>query len=1136
MKEFKFLFIFILPVLFLSCKNFMNGDSFLTELEHSINYLNEPNYDVHITAAAGTGSYKKGSGDKTFKVGDEIDIEFEVNSAYQFLGWDVFSETDENLNDQEIVKFTPSDQPATKIKFLKGQNIYIKPNCDFTPAIIECEPKYNWLGVACDTPIVIKFNTLIDEATLTKENIIITNKIDSNIDYGDYFESIVKDDEEKNITVWTLKPDSSISELFNNKNEQYDINVKILKENIFPRTNNTISVMGENTWYYRINSGEEGIIPVINEVCFYNCGPDADGNFSDDNKLTAADFSEWTVDDCYTNHVKDLYLYIKGYDADSGLNFVNIKGDFVKSTNGKDAHVDGFENRLGNKDSFTFTKEPDENGNYFYEYYTKIDFSEQYVSGEKNNNLFLNDGLIKYTISLVDRAGNSSEAQIFYVIKDTTVTANRIRSYSEAYYNSNGQEINLDNITSEKRIATDGIDTVNLYFTSESGTNNEMQDPFFVFNDTELFDSIKITDIKWGYNLSFNESAVKNENPDGAYKDGAYYTIKRDQNRETYIKITAQDNVGNQSSRIIVIPEKNRIQKIEDDGNQYIISFKNFTENCNVKPTANQLLLQASSDGNNWADSWALDPDNRNETPFKTSVQKSYSYIYALNEYNFDGWKIKGISSGNLNISSDPTAITVDDKYIPKKIANVEISTPVKNEGSIILRTSFSNYEKNNAYECFVGYKAEGMNEYEYSASREFSVPTGRKYVLKPFVYVNGYYKANSAAEEVNVDLTSPAYDNKGPEVCFEPLFLHSKNSALPNYVELYPFVDGTGLNKIDNNYIIEYWFITNPSAGSSAVNYTEEDLSYNSSPKQLKIKVSEYPETVYKSDNTVDELKTGRIRIPLDDLTEFSYTLYVKVTDSSPLKNYSFYSNYANNILLDNDNFVFGYDKNNQKWSVTFNNVPVQDAGYGIYTTFEVYNNSNGAGKWEKSLVPNSIDCRSENRIYFDEASYYLAANENISSDYSDGKYETNLFNDFNGVDATSGKFIRISAYQGNYNKDKINGYYKTQYVYPDYYKDKTSETPAIKIKNKGVQTLDNGVQIFADAPVLVHTFYSSSDYGDNNDLWINHGIETGIKMETSSFTYLKENFNDIPAGKYYKTIVHFADGSIETTGVKVK
>lgn len=1105
----------------------MNGGNLLDELQKQVDYANATAFDVHVTSSAGSGSYKKGSGDKKVKVGDYLEIEYSLHQDYFFSGWKVTSENGDDLSDH--VEFSPANELKTTVKFLKEGNLYITPMCTKNPGMADYEPKYNWLGVACDTEIKITFNTLIDAATLTQATISITDK-NTGLDYFSYFTISTK--EEDNVTFLTLKPDNSIKELFTSVNDQIDISVTLNKEAITVKGNSNIKLMGTNSWNYRINSGVEQVLPVIKEVKLYKKAPDQNGKFDEQFVLTPAAYSQWEDADFSKNHFKDLYLYIKGYDADSGLDYVKLTGDLIKAANGEDVEKDSYENMFGSKEEFSFTQTPDENGNYYYEYYTAIDFTEQFIDGAKKNNLIVNDGLVKLDFSLADRAGNFSETKTFYAIKDTTVTENRICSYNGATIDD---LTTIENITDHERHSVNGIDTVTMFFTSNSWI--EMHDPFFIINEKEYYDEIKLLDVKWGYDLNFGEPIEKQEGLyPTQYPDGILYTLKRDENRESYIKISAADSLGNTNTRIVAIPQKCRILYTEpdpEDPSNYYYEYQDFSKNCLVTPTKIEVLEAFGTADYQWQPYSGLTYDNRKTNPFQFSkiltnpitidpeTEGLPVYLKGTNSYNFDNWCITGTNSGIRKCISD--SVTAQDSNIPQKIQNITSAPINKNEGFVTITVEFSNYTKNDSYEYVVGYKPENITNYQYSASTTLSIPTGVKYKFKPFICKDGMYLCHSQAIEIEKDFSGSSFDNTPPKLSFEPLLLHEFVSAVSNYVELYPFTDTTGIYNKDGNYEIEYWFIPNPTLNSAKINCTEEYLyNYKSNPDVLKIKTTDYPQLVYDSFNNVEINKSGRLIFPLDDLPEFSYTLFAKVTDSSDLNNYTIYSNYACNVLVKDDGFKFDYDAVNDEFLLAFNHgLTPEYQDIQIMACFESLTNN----KWVKNLTTECLTYENENVVRIGQEDYSLGTKDSVTA----GPWTSDSYSEYENT------FTKLSARRVSYNQDVTEGYYYTQYVYPTYYKLKDSATPIV-CKNKGMLTLDNGVQIFTDNPVLVHTFYCSSNLGENDDLWLNHGIETGIVTDNSDFTYFNDYLKDIPAGKYYKTFVHFADGTQLSTKVKTK
>ena len=119
-------------------------------------------------------------------------------------------------------------------------------------------------------------------------------------------------------------------------------------------------------------------------------------------------------------------------------------------------------------------------------------------------------------------------------------------------------------------------------------------------------------------------------------------------------------------------------------------------------------------------------------------------------------------------------------------------------------------------------------------------------------------------------------------------------------------------------------------------------------------------------------------------------------------------------------------------------------------------------------------------------------------------------------------------------------SGFTGTEYIFPDYYiyKGTSSEIKCI-IKNMVQGT--NGVQVYCDAPTLVHTLYSTvkiSDGSEDEDirLWESKGMEVSIKTASQTFTYDRSNYQKVPKGCWYTTIAHFADGSKTMTEPSLK
>ena len=108
--------------------------------------------------------------------------------------------------------------------------------------------------------------------------------------------------------------------------------------------------------------------------------------------------------------------------------------------------------------------------------------------------------------------------------------------------------------------------------------------------------------------------------------------------------------------------------------------------------------------------------------------------------------------------------------------------------------------------------------------------------------------------------------------------------------------------------------------------------------------------------------------------------------------------------------------------------------------------------------------------------------------------------------------------------------GYYNTTYICMPYYTN-TNSSVSMKDLFYGAR----GITPWTDDHYLMHTFVSDTNYGKNIHDWLNCAEEVKIKTGCG-FAEPYTEPTDIPAGKYYTTIIHFADGDMEMTEVKQK
>ena len=199
-----------------------------------------------------------------------------------------------------------------------------------------------------------------------------------------------------------------------------------------------------------------------------------------------------------------------------------------------------------------------------------------------------------------------------------------------------------------------------------------------------------------------------------------------------------------------------------------------------------------------------------------------------------------------------------------------------------------------------------------------------------------------------------------------------------------------------------------------------------------------------------------------------------------------------------------------------------------------------------------------------FTESGYSILSNDQIAT------FTTRVAPSYEYQDLVN-RWARVTGYYGFVDSDSAigKGYFYTDYVF-------MGRDDVCNVKNcmEGM----NGIQVFFDNNVLVHTMYSeekltNSKYDkDAYLIWETKGLETGLDIYPSSRiptinyndpmcnpsspnyipgyqpeptinesafktrTYGLDNYSDIPDGYWYTTIFHFADGTIVMTDIKQK
>ena len=330
-----------------------------------------------------------------------------------------------------------------------------------------------------------------------------------------------------------------------------------------------------------------------------------------------------------------------------------------------------------------------------------------------------------------------------------------------------------------------------------------------------------------------------------------------------------------------------------------------------------------------------------------------------------------------------------------------------------------------------------------------------------------------------------------------------------------------------EGKYELTYYLI--PSSGKGlqrGLTFTRDELEKYYSKYERKIEYKAFNPMLDQNDPDYND--EYRLQIPVGNEKEGVYNLSIVYEDK--------YGNYSI-VTMPIINRVLGeLDFETETHDVHFmtddsnHGVPTLQFTLGQNDTVNIYplmNNWQGSSSWgEGPLATLNASAPS----YDPSGAVWNEVNQE------------SVANDWNNTQSQIGKWYKLSGYRYSNTMSAIEtGFFNTKYIYFD-------SIYNIECNSKNCLTGLNGIQIFCDKPVLAHTMYyvgnKLTEGTDDNaiTIWESKGVETGIKIfspennTTSSFTYGNNNYDSIPSGAWYTTIVHFADGTVVMTDIKQK
>ena len=424
-----------------SCENFLKGANVAEELREAIEIANSNPTTIYIEAPKDSGTLSITQ--VKVKRKENFDLKFTPSDNWQFVNWEVFDPATEQIV-QDYVKFDDETKTEVKAKLLKAaEKLIIKAKCYELPAIVSVTPSSSQEAFA-NEPIVITFNTPLASEVMKYEDGYISLKY-NNEDLSKLFETPALSDDGKTVT---LKPNGTlVSDYIESKNianilVDVKLGTKIVQSEIingkaysFPLIQNDNS-----SFAVRYKAEMERIKP--KKFDFFATA----SKFNLDEAAAVEENSKFSYDDIASqgtfteeeykakilqNRINNtVYIYGRYYDADSGVKSVKITH---KRTNSKDGtqvnesliKPEPFTAQSGNTEFFT------QDG------YTK--FCVEYHLADDKTKEDWGDGAILFSVSVLDGAGNETDAETFTIIKDSFVDLSEAEIWNRKYVNKTSE-------------------------------------------------------------------------------------------------------------------------------------------------------------------------------------------------------------------------------------------------------------------------------------------------------------------------------------------------------------------------------------------------------------------------------------------------------------------------------------------------------------------------------------------------------------------------------------------------------------------------------------------------------------------------------------------------------------------------
>lgn len=1164
MKKNRFVYILISSLLFFACSSPLAN----TDLGAVREARNAKNSDI-LTLEVGAKDFcgtTEPNGEISYKVGSTYDIFFTENDEFQFYQWEVVNkDTGKKLSD--VLSFEDKTKPETKITVLKSaDNVLLRAVCKLRPKAISYFPEFQDEGVYCDSIIIINFDKKISESSFFYTNdelmfisydSLLCNEEEKVYGYISneqvYFKNVyITSSEDENLlkyfmppviengTIVKIKPDYE-NLLLNENDSSIDIDVFITPD---ITDESGVSIGGEGVqWRYRINSNTDKEPPVFISFELAKAKKDFESIIGD-LYVKGDDFSP-------INHVQNTVWYsCSGFDAGGGINFLQVESKRIQTADGMEVEEEPVIQIIPNS-RFIKNEKADDSVS-----------TGEIVSSIAVINIPNEEGLIELSFTLYDLSGNASKEPVKYLIaKDNSVDVSGCN-----FFNSVGIGIdesidvqklderantvcwtNLVNDVWQKDNFTPADDlSYTLYWGPEKGKllNYVKCDKNVNFNNgvwsytipklvktNNTYLRLDVTDAMGNvasaesvipatpkyytyqklseedvspahYRIYYTTSGTTALNDNNAFAGFLYYTYEDSEVLQTQDFLNVVYNEAEQT--VDLKPSKYSDIYVDDISKckfyfqlAYLSKQADNEENSEVKKELIQTVQKNVQDGTLYKEFASYDAsliayyDQLKESDYPEAAD---DLLVKFGLWKYSQQYLQSVFYNDFILSPVNTFTIIEKKNIVvPKIESIKIERGEVNSSKNKATVTFDKEPPYGVvFNLFWGVTETDIDNFETEST--FDIDSGITTLYYKTVYVDSFDGSTKTGEVFSYDLSDQNFDTIPPKVENYQCVGVYQNVDEYTACDFYPVI--TAEISYDNYEIIDnlaQYTLYSVPVDSPFVKF--EDLSEDEITNSASVINTFVPSAIEEENvqiwNYIEGYSTSE---------NYYYVLYVEDVEG----NFSYTPLHFTRQFLENKP-VITFEKNEE------NNL--------IDVTFTIEREKNCKSyQIEYSLFDMNLT----------PVTYVESTVENEKKKKSDDEDE----NIVNITVQAEEKAFYFGFAKALFQLKNIETY---KYTYPVYFYTGLGDDVVCELKD--VIDESNGAQIYCDRPCLVMTYWSSENYEYSIEKWETYGVQCNPEYISAknpytqeyedTFKFYKLNKEEIPMGKYYVIIAHFADGT---------